>query len=70
MVKKILFISLALFALLFSEMVGVCFADAATQFKQAETYKKNKQYDQAEQIYQQILINFPDSNDALEAQKP
>jgi len=69
MVKKILLLSPVLLVLMFSTMPRVCFADAATQFKQAETYKKNKQYDQAEQIYQQILINFPDSNDALEAQK-
>jgi len=69
MVKKILFISLALFGLLFSTMAGDCFADVSAQFQQAETYRNNKQYEQAEAIYQQIVTDFPDSNDALEAQK-
>jgi tetratricopeptide (TPR) repeat protein len=39
------------------------------QFNQAEIYQKDKQYDYAEQIYRQIIAQFPDSNDALEAQK-
>jgi len=69
MVKKILFISLALFGLLFSTMPPACFADASAQLEKAETYKQNEQYEQAEAIYQQILTGFPDSNDALEAQK-
>ena len=30
---------------------------------------KNKQYQQAEAIYQQIVTAFPDTNEALEAQK-
>jgi len=39
------------------------------QFNQAQIYQNDKQYDQAEQIYRQIIAQFPDSNDALEAQK-
>ena len=31
MVKKILFVSLALFGLVLSEMAGVCFADVSAQ---------------------------------------
>jgi len=39
------------------------------RFDQAKSYREDKQYDQAEQVYRQIVAQFPDSNDALEAQK-
>ena len=69
MVKKILFISLALFGLVLSERAEVWFADTSALFEQAQIYKQDGNYEQAEQIYQQIVTDFPDSNDALEAQK-
>jgi len=69
MVKKILFISLALFGLLFFTMLGGCFADAATQLEQAEKYKKNEQYEQAEAIYKTVVTDYAGSDYALEAQK-
>jgi len=69
MVKKILFISLVLFGLLLSTVPRECFADALAQLQQADAYMKDKNYEQAEAIYQQIVTDFPDSNDALEAQK-
>ncbi len=50
-------------------MASECFADAPAQLQQAETYMKDRSYEQAEAIYQQIVTDFPDSNDALEAQK-
>ena len=69
MVKKDLFISLALFGLLFSAMSRECFADAATQLEQAEAYKKNEQYEQAEAIYKTVVADYGGSDYALEAQK-
>ena len=57
------------FYLLSVGMSKVCFADASAQIKQAQAYKDNRKYDQAEAIYQQIITAFPDTNDALEAQK-
>jgi len=69
MVKKILFISLALFGLLFSTMPPACFADAAAQLEQAETYKQNEQYEQAEAIYKTVVTDYGGSDYALEAQK-
>ncbi|MBW8039064.1 MAG: tetratricopeptide repeat protein [Planctomycetes bacterium] len=69
MSTKTLLISSVLFGLLLSVAAVQCFADASTQFKQADGYKQNKQYEQAEAIYQQIVTDFPDSNDALKAQK-
>ncbi|MBW8039093.1 MAG: tetratricopeptide repeat protein [Planctomycetes bacterium] len=69
MSTKTLLISSVLFCFLFSVAASECYANASAQFKQADDYKKNKQYEQAEAIYQQIVTDFPDSNDALEAQK-
>jgi tetratricopeptide (TPR) repeat protein len=67
MLRKILFISSV--ALLFLTILPPALADVSTQFKQAAAYKDNRQYDYAEAIYQQIITAFPDTNDALEAQK-
>ena len=69
MANKTLLITSVLFGFLLSAAAGQCLADAAAQFKQADDYKQNKQYEQAEAIYQQIVTDFPDSFDALEAQK-
>jgi len=69
MVKKILFTSLALSGLLFSTMPPACFADAAAQLKQAETYKQNEQYEQAEAIYRDIVADYPGTDEAFQAQK-
>jgi len=48
---------------------GLCFANASEQLKQAETYKNVGNYEQAEHIYQQIVTDFPGTDEALEAQK-
>jgi tetratricopeptide (TPR) repeat protein len=63
---KILFISSV--TLLFLTTPHPAYADVSAQLKQAETYQNNRQYEQAEAIYQQIATAFPDTNDALEAQ--
>jgi len=64
---KILFISSV--ALLFLTIPHPAYADASAQLKEAGTLVKNKQYEQAEAIYKQIVTAFPDTNEALDAQK-
>jgi TolA-binding protein len=48
---------------------GPCPADVTEQLKQAGDYIQNKQYEQAEAIYLQIVTDYPGSDYALEAQK-
>jgi tetratricopeptide (TPR) repeat protein len=68
--KKIPFIMpLVFLCLLFSGPASKVFAGTSDQLKQAEAYKDNRRYEQAEAIYQQIITAFPNTNDALEAQK-
>ncbi|MHC4426134.1 MAG: tetratricopeptide repeat protein [Planctomycetota bacterium] len=67
MCKKISFIRLV--ALLVVMTAGRCFADVSAQFEQAETYEEQGQYEQAEQIYQQIAADYPGSDDAFEARE-
>jgi len=69
MTTKTLLISSVLSGFLFFMAAGQCFADASEQLKQADDYKQNKQYEQAEAIYQQIVTDFPGTDDALKAQK-
>ena len=69
MSTKTLLITSVLFGFLLSVAAGLCLADASAQLKQADGYKRAKQYEQAEAIYQQIVTDFPDSNDAFHAQK-
>lgn len=64
---KILLISSV--ALLFGVIPHPAYADVSAQLKQAAGYKDNRQYQQAEAIYQQIVTAFPDTNESLEAQK-
>jgi len=68
MSKKYLLLSTVLHVLLFFGLTGEVLGDASEQFEQAGTHEKKKEYDQAEEIYQQILASSPDPNDALEAQ--
>ena len=65
--RKLLFISSI--TLLFLTISYPTLADVLTQLKQAESYQNNRQYDQAEAIYQQIVTSFPDTNEALLAQR-
>jgi len=64
---KILFISLV--TLLFLTIPHPALSDTLAQLKEAGMLVKNKQYQQAEAIYKQIVTAFPDTNEALEAQK-
>jgi tetratricopeptide (TPR) repeat protein len=67
--SRISSIVLVLLTLFLVGLTGTVMADLSTQFKQAETFQKNGQYEQAETIYQQIVTNFPDTNEALVAQR-
>jgi len=70
MSKKILFVLLVLLCvLLLSEMAGECFADVSAQLEQAQAYINNRQYQQAEAIYQQIITDYSRTDDAFQAQK-
>ncbi len=69
MFKKILFMPLVLFGLVFFQMAGECFAGASSQLEQAQTYMNNGDYEQAEGIYKTIVQNYPGTDHALEAQK-
>ena len=64
---KRIFIPLAI--LLVFVAVSRCLADVLAQFEQAQTYEEQRQYGQAEQIYQQIVTDHPGTDDALKAQK-
>ena len=69
MSTKTLLITSVLFGFLLSTAAGLCFADASAQFKQADDYKKNKQYEQAEAIYKEIVTDYASTDDAFQAQK-
>jgi len=69
MATKTLLISSVLCGFFLSMAAGLCFANASEQLKQAETYKNVGNYEQAEHIYQQIVTDFPGTDEALEAQK-
>jgi len=58
MVKKILFISLALFVLLFSIMLGGCFADAAAQMDVVISNLELGNYAEAEAETKKLIVDF------------
>jgi tetratricopeptide (TPR) repeat protein len=68
--ERIFFISLALFCLLLLFVsTGRVLADATSDLKQAEEFKNNSQYEQAEGIYKQIITNNPGTDNAFQSQK-
>jgi tetratricopeptide (TPR) repeat protein len=69
MVKKILFAGFISLVLLFCRMTEQCFADAQSQLELAQTYEQDSNYVQAEAIYKTIVTDYPDTNNAMEAQK-
>jgi len=69
MVKHIVFMAFISGVLLVFPLSNTCLADVEAQFDQADEYEDQGQYEQAEAIYEQILTEYPDSNDALEAQE-
>jgi len=68
MSKKATISTLILFFVLYG-LTGICFADATELLAQAETYKTNGDYLQAEEIYKTIVKDYPGTGDALQAQK-
>jgi len=68
MIKKVYFIALVLFSLALAMKPERSFADALEQFAQAEILTKNGQYQQAEQLYQDIITNYPDTDYVSRAQ--
>ncbi|GAG31772.1 unnamed protein product, partial [marine sediment metagenome] len=46
-----------------------CFADVSAQLEQADAYMKDKNYEQAEAIYRDIVTNYPGTDEAFQAQK-
>jgi len=69
MSKQVLSTNLILFALVLSMTTGQCFADASALLQQADTYKQQGNYEQAEAIYKQIVTDYPGTDYAFEAQK-
>ena len=69
MSTKTLFISSVLFAFLLFLAAGVCFAGTSELLLQADTYREQGQYEQAEAIYLQVVTEYPDSDEAFIAQK-
>ena len=61
--------SIPLITLIVLITASMCLAGEPDRFKQAEAYEKQGQYEQAEQIYQQIVTGLPGTDDALTAQK-
>ncbi|MFH1371313.1 MAG: hypothetical protein ABII09_08535 [Planctomycetota bacterium] len=60
---------LAFFPLLFGGVGTESLADSGSELRQAQGYFENSDYQQAEQIYQDIVKQCPDADQALEAQK-
>lgn len=69
MFKIVSCITLVLLGLVFSQMTEKCFADAAAQLEQAESYEESGDYQQAELIYQNIITNYPGTDYALRARR-
>jgi tetratricopeptide (TPR) repeat protein len=51
------------------QLACLSFAGTAAQLEQAETLFKNGQYEQVETIYQQVIAEYPGTDDAFAAQK-
>jgi tetratricopeptide (TPR) repeat protein len=69
MSTKTLLISSVLFGVLLFMAAGVWFADTSELLEQADTYKQEGNYEQAEAIYQQIVTDYPDTDYAFLSQK-
>jgi len=69
MSTKTFLISTVLFGVLLLVAAGLYFAGTSELLEQAQIYKQEGNYEQAEAIYQQIVSNYPGTDDALEAQK-
>ncbi len=69
MYKARVVITVVAFYLLLVQLNASILADTLELFKQADSYIKGKNYQKAEQIYLAIVTNYPDSNEAMKAQK-
>jgi tetratricopeptide (TPR) repeat protein len=69
MSTKTLLISSVLSGILLFMAAGVCFGDTSELLVQAETYREQGQYEQAEAIYLQIVTELPGTDYAFQAQK-
>ncbi len=68
MSKKILITGLVFAGLLFFGLSGQCFANAAELLEQANTYKNTGYLQQARQLYNSIVQQYPGTDSALDAQ--
>ena len=68
MVRKALLTGMVFAGLLFFGLPRRCFADAAALFEQANTYKNTGWHQQAQQLYNTIVQQYPGSDSALKAQ--
>ncbi len=66
---RISFIPLVFFCFSWFVFTDQLLADVAADLKQAEEFKNNSQYEQAEGIYKQIIANNPGTDNAFQAQK-
>jgi TolA-binding protein len=69
MVKTTFLTALVLSGLCLCPMTELCIADAAGQFEQAETHRRNGDYQQAEKIFETIITNYPGTEEALRSQR-
>jgi hypothetical protein len=65
MVKKLILLSSALFGLLFIGITGEDATVVPVQLEQGQLYMKDGNYEQAERIYQQILMDYSGTNCAF-----
>ena len=67
MFKNALLVSLSIFSLQLFCITTTAFADAASELEQADAYYKNKDYSQAEAIYQNVKTYYPGTEEAYKA---
>jgi len=69
MVKKVILGTLVFLYLQLFQITGICFADLAEQYEQAEAYRENKDYLQAKEAYERIISDYPNTEEALMSQR-
>ena len=69
MTKRFLLLSSLLLPLLIFGTTATAVADASAHLQQAEALAKNGEHEQAEQIFQQIVIDYSGTEEAFQAQK-
>jgi TolA-binding protein len=62
MLKKKHSLTLVVISLLFSVATGEVVADVGTELQQARLYRQNGKYSQAQDIYQNIIQQYPGSD--------